>query len=393
MKLLYDFLENFVEVSLEAAPWLLFGLLAAGLIKVWIPESFMKRVLGGSGGWPVIKAALIGAPLPLCSCGVLPAAIGLRRSGASRGATLSFLIATPETGVDSIGISYVLLGPFMTVVRVLAAIASAIVTGLLAVFVLDRARVSAASLALNSGNVCVDTACSTSVPIVETSAECGSSGCCVEPVVEAVMEDKTDCCSGGGCSTNSNEMVSGRLTIWQRNMTGLKYAMSDIWDDIAYWLLLGLVLAGLLATFVPGEALAEWGSGLPAMILMLLVGIPMYICATASTPLAAGLLLVGISPGTVLVLLLAGPATNLATIAILLKEMGRMIVAVYLTGIAVSSIAFGLLTDYVVMANGIDINAQIEGATEVVPEWLAIISAILLLASTIKPLRRRVIGC
>ena len=104
MELLNNFLANFVEVSLEAAPWLLFGLLAAGLIKVWIPESFMKRVLGGKGAWPVIKGAFIGAPLPLCSCGVLPAAIGLRRSGASNGATLSFLVATPETGVDSIGV-------------------------------------------------------------------------------------------------------------------------------------------------------------------------------------------------------------------------------------------------------------------------------------------------
>lgn len=140
MELLNAFLENFIEVSLEAAPWLLFGLLAAGLIKVWIPESFMKRVLGGKGSWPVIKGAFIGAPLPLCSCGVLPAAIGLRRSGASNGATLSFLVATPETGVDSIGVSYVLLGPFMTVVRVIAAVMSAIITGMLAVIFLGRKK-------------------------------------------------------------------------------------------------------------------------------------------------------------------------------------------------------------------------------------------------------------
>ncbi len=371
MELLNQFLANFVEVSMEAAPWLLFGLLAAGLIKVWIPESFMKRVLGGKGVWPVVKGAFIGAPLPLCSCGVLPAAIGLKRAGASDGATLSFLVATPETGVDSIGVSYVLLGPFMTVVRVLAAIASAIITGILAVIVLDRQRVA------------------TAVASDEVVTACCSGGCSSEP--EPVIEVETSCCSSGdSCSSRASKAGTD---FWSRNVSGLKYALSDIWDDITYWLLFGVAMAAALATFFPEQALAEWGSGLPAMILMLLVGIPMYICATASTPLAAGLLIAGISPGTVLVLLLAGPATNMATIAILFKEMGRLVVVVYLMGISLSSIGFGLLTDYVVTANGIDISAQIEGATEVVPQWIAIVSIIVLIAASIKPLRRRILGC
>ena len=364
MELLNNFLANFVEVSLEAAPWLLFGLLAAGLIKVWIPESFMKRVLGGKGAWPVIKGAFIGAPLPLCSCGVLPAAIGLRRSGASNGATLSFLVATPETGVDSIGVSYVLLGPFMTVVRVIAAVASAIITGMLAVMVLGKAK-----------------------QIISTEAVascCSSSDCASEP--ESVVEEESSCCSIDA-SPNESGIAS---EFWLRNLSGFKYALTDIWDDISYWLIFGIAMAAVLATFFPGQALAEWGSGLPAMILMLLVGIPMYICATASTPLAAGLLIAGISPGTVLVLLLAGPATNMATIAILFKEMGRSTVVVYLIGISLSSIGFGLLTDYVVAANGIDIRAQIEGATEVLPQWIAIASITILLAASIKPLRQRV---
>lgn len=370
MELLNEFLGNFAEVSMEAAPWLLFGLLAAGLVKVWIPESFMKRVLGGKGAWPVVKGAFIGAPLPLCSCGVLPAAIGLRRSGASDGATLSFLVATPETGVDSIGVSYVLLGPFMTVVRVVAAVASAIITGMLAVLVLGRQQVST-----SAENDAVVSSC------------CSSGGCSNEPVVEV----ETSCCSkSDSCSASVSKSDTN---FWSRNLSGLKYALSDIWDDITYWLLFGIAMAAVLATFFPGQALAEWGSGLSTMILMLLVGIPMYICATASTPLAAGLLIAGISPGTVLVLLLAGPATNMATIAILFKEMGRLVVVVYLIGISLSSIGFGLLTDYVVAANGIDINAQIEGATEVVPEWIAIVSIVVLIAAAIKPLRRRVLGC
>ena len=373
MELFNEFLGNFTEVSLEAAPWLLFGLLAAGLIKVWIPESFMKRVLGGKGAWPVVKGAFIGAPLPLCSCGVLPAAIGLRRAGASDGATLSFLVATPETGVDSIGVSYVLLGPFMTVVRVLAAIASAIITGMLAVIVLGRQQVS--STTENDAVV----------------SSCCNSGCSGEPEPKPIIAVETSCCSSG--DSCSNRASKAGTDFWSRNLSGLKYALSDIWDDITYWLLFGVAMAAVLATFFPGQALAEWGSGLPAMILMLLIGIPMYICATASTPLAAGLLIAGISPGTVLVLLLAGPATNMATIAILFKEMGRLVVVVYLIGISLSSIGFGLLTDYVVAANDIDISAQIEGATEVVPEWIAIVSIIVLIAASIKPLRRRILGC
>ncbi|MFK5915419.1 MAG: SO_0444 family Cu/Zn efflux transporter, partial [Woeseiaceae bacterium] len=306
MDIISIFLDNFIEVTLEAAPWLLFGLLAAGLIKVWIPESFMQRVLGGSGVWPVIKGAFIGAPLPLCSCGVLPAAIGLKRAGASDGATLSFLVATPETGVDSIGVSYVLLGPFMTAVRVVAAIGSAITTGLLAMFVLrKRSNYIAANIS--------------SEPVTS----CCSSGSCseVKNEPEPAVEE-SGCCSSDDCSSTN---VSNKNSFMSRNYNGLKYALTDIWDDITYWLLLGIVLAALLKTFFPEQALQEWGSGLPAMILMLLVGVPMYICATASTPLAAGLLIAGISPGTVLVLLLAGPATNMATIAILYKEMGRLV--------------------------------------------------------------------
>ena len=373
MELLNKFLENFIEVSLEAAPWLLFGLLAAGLIKVWIPESFMKRVLGGKGVWPVIKGALIGAPLPLCSCGVLPAAVGLRRSGASDGATLSFLVATPETGVDSIGVSYVLLGPFMTVVRVIAAIASAIITGMLAVMVLGRQKRVISEEPVES---CCASNSSSSANEVKA-----------DPEPESL---ESSCCSTDSYSSDEDKVGT---EFWSRNLSGLKYALSDIWDDITYWLLFGIAMAAVLTTFFPSEALSQWGSGLPAMILMLLIGIPMYICATASTPLAAGLLIAGISPGTVLVLLLAGPATNMATIAILFKEMGKSTVIVYLVGISLSSIGFGLLTDYVVAANGIDIRAQIEGATEVIPQWIAIASIIVLIVAAIKPLRRRIIAC
>lgn len=336
---------NILAVYLDAAPWLLLGLIAAGLIKAWVPDELLTRWLGGHGIWPVTKAALIGAPLPLCSCGVLPAALGLHRGGASRSSTVSFLIATPETGADSIAVSYALLGPFMAVVRPVAAILSAIFTGLLSTLVPDEKS---------------------------------------EPAQEATVTACDSCCS------SSCNVPSSPISPLEKTLQGLRYATIDILADIVLWLLIGIVLAGIVATFVPPQALAEWGSGLPAMIVMLLVGIPMYICATASTPVAAALLMAGISPGTVLVLLLAGPATNIATLAVVKKELGKGVLYTYLMGIAVASIGLGLITDLVAGYMVLDISAQLGKGGEVIPGWLAWTSAALLLAMSLKPLREMV---
>ena len=337
-----ELLANTLAVYLDAAPWLLLGLLAAGLIKAWVPQSLLTRWLGGRGLWPVTKAAFIGAPLPLCSCGVLPAALGLHRGGASRSATVSFLIATPETGADSIAVSYALLGPFMTVVRPIAAILSAIFTGLLTTLLPEP----------ESGPV-------------TTAPSCGS--CCSAP-----------------CTTPAATPDS----FAQKTRQGIRYAATEILDDIALWLAVGIVLAGLVATFIPPQALAEWGSGLTAMVLMLLVGIPMYICATASTPVAAALLLSGISPGTVLVFLLAGPATNIATLAVVKKELGNSVLVTYLLGIVVTSISLGLITDVIASSMAIDISVQLGKGSELVPSWLAWGSAVVLALLTARPLRK-----
>jgi len=338
---------NILDVYLDAAPWLLLGLLAAGLIKAWVPDELLSRWLGGRGLWPLTKAAFIGAPLPLCSCGVLPAALGLHRGGASRSATISFLIATPETGADSIAVSYALLGPFMTVVRPIAAIISAIFTGLLTTLVPES-----------------------KVLAQEAVSTCGS------------------CCSGS-CSTPPPVVP---LSGMQKSMKGLRYAVTEILDDITLWLAIGIVLAGLVATFIPPQALAEWGSGLPAMVLMLLIGIPMYICATASTPVAAALLLAGISPGTVLVFLLAGPATNIATLAVVRKELGSGVLLTYLVGIAVASIGLGLLTDMVAQLMAVDIQAELSKGSELLPAWFSWGSAAVLVVLAVKPLRRRLVS-
>lgn len=344
-----EFLTNFADLYLDAAPWLLLGLIIAGLIKAWLPEERFNRWLGGDGFWPVIKAALIGAPLPLCSCGVLPVALGIRRAGASKGATLSFMISTPETGPDSIAVSYALLGPFMALVRPVAAILSAVFTGILSLFTEKNQE-----------------------KVFPLPVTCSNGSCC-----------------GDSCVTEKKEFPQDPVS---KSLKGLHYAFSDILDDLVVWLGVGLILATLVVTLVPPLMMAEWGSGLSAKLLMLLAGIPMYICATASTPIAAGLLVAGISPGTVLVFLLAGPATNLATIAVIKNEMGMMTTVAYLVGISTASVLFGVITDQWVVTFGVDIPAQIDAGGESIPKWVATICGTLLVLLAIKPLRRHLLS-
>lgn len=361
------FFDNLLVIYLDAAPWLLLGFVAAGLIKVWVPDGALNRWLGGKGLWPITKAALIGAPLPLCSCGVIPAALGLHRGGASKGSTISFLIATPETGADSIVLSYALLGPFLAIVRPIAAVFSAIFSGLL------TSLVPEARTLVGTGQ-----------------SSCASKSCCdseSETTIEtAVVKEES---SDGGCTTSCCDSEKKPAPKhFARTTAGIRYAMVDIMDDIVLWIALGFVLAAVVMTLVPPMTLAQWGSGLPAMLLMLLVGIPMYICATASTPIAAALLVAGISPGTALVFLLAGPATNIATMGIVRREMGSMVLATYLVGICVSSILLGLLTDFTVAQLGVDVHAQISEGVEWLPEWLVYFSAaVLLVAATMSVAR------
>ncbi|PCJ39079.1 MAG: hypothetical protein COA99_10790 [Moraxellaceae bacterium] len=334
-----DLFMNFFSLSLESAPFLVLGLIIAGLIHAWVSTERVAKQLGGKGFWPITKAALIGAPLPLCSCSVIPVTLGIHRSGASKGATVSFLVATPETGADSIAISYVLLGPFMAIVRPISAISSAIFAGLMVSFSKDQ------ELAVE--------------PEQKVS-------CCSSDKNEPEIEEKT-CCS-------STKVVESKASImsnaWMKTQSGLRYAFTDIFNDMIFWLFIGLFFAAIVKTYVPVSFLQQWGSGLGAMIVMVLVGIPMYICATASTPLAAGFLLAGLSPGTVLVFLLAGPATNMATLAIVKKELGSYALVSYLCGIVLSALGFGLLVDQLVIMFNIDILAQVDGTHEMVNPWI-----------------------
>lgn len=343
------FLDALWQVSLDAAPWLLLGMFVAGVIKSWMPAALLQRWLGGRGLWPILKAAVIGTPLPLCSCSVIPAAVALRRSGASKSSTVSFLVSTPENGMDSIALSYALLGPFMMVARPVAAIISAVVAGVCTLILKAEDE-----LATNEST--------------------------------QASTDQTACCKSGDCCEPEPDATSANPSFVIKLRSAVSYATTDLFKDIAAWLAIGLVLAALMNTFIPPDAMSSWGSGLLAMLAVMLVGVPMYICATASTPVAASMLLAGVSPGTVLVFLLAGPATNLATIGIVQRELGWRSVVAYLIGVCGTAVLVGLFTDWLILAWGTQIKAQLGEEAQLIPHWVAIAALFMLGVMTVNML-------
>ena len=367
MEIINEIAANIWAVYLDTAFWLLLGLIAAGLVKAYIPADAMQRWLGGRGFSAVGRAALFGAPLPLCSCGVLPAALGLRRAGASKEATVSFLISTPETSIDSVAVTYALMGPVMAIYRPIAALLSALLTGL-AVAVLDRG---------DEGEL--------------TSIRAGSVGACDNPA--SAPAEKVTCCassasaSSGGCCGPAD--VANTSSRQARLPQALRFAGAELLDDISRWLALGIVVAGLMISVIPPGWLAQWGGGLSAMLVMLLVGIPMYICASASTPIAAGLLLAGVSPGAVLVFLLVGPATNIAGLIVVRQELGSRVTLIYLAGIALVSVLMGLLLEWLLQFTQLSVDVGLASAHEVLPAGLSYFSAILLLLLVVPALRNR----
>ena len=357
-----EFLTNLLALSLDASPWLLLGLIIAGLMKAWLPSKILKTHLG-TGKSAIVKAALIGAPLPLCSCGVIPVATELKRSGASPSATSSFLVATPETGVDSVSVSYALLGPILDIYRPLCAICSAIITG----FVVQTATKHTNRCSVSHSN---------------------------EPDQQFDHQDnqpnsttENACCAKSQSKNPSTEKQS-KIT---KTFVGLRYAATKLIDDLLIWLVIGLIFASLIQTFVETSFLMQYGSGILAMVMMIVISIPMYICATASTPIAAGLIMAGISPGTALVFMMAGPATNISTLGVIKKEMGQSVLVRYLFGITVCSISFGLLLDWILKYFSLDIMGQMQHSHEIIPIELELIANSILIILAIKPLRNLLI--
>ncbi|MCH8538815.1 MAG: SO_0444 family Cu/Zn efflux transporter [Alkalimonas sp.] len=335
-----------------SAPWLLVGLLVAAIMKAWIPMDWLQKQLGKDSASSVVKGALLGAPLPLCSCGVIPAAMQLRRGGASKGATVAFLSATPETGVDSISVSYVLLGPLMAIVRPVAAILSAITSGLLVGKATEHDSPAATP---------VKSCCASKTPATTPEPEPVKPACCATKKEVAAQ-------------------VSRPQKLWQQAKGGLQYSTGKLLSDFYLWLMIGLFFAALVQTLVPMDALAKYGSSIWTMLLMVLISVPMYVCATASTPIAAALMMMGISPGAALVFMQAGPATNIATISVVYKELGKRALAAYLFGVIVMSVFFGWLLDYALNYFDISVQSAMQHQHSVLPYWLELSAALLLAA-------------
>jgi len=330
-----------------AAPWILIGLLVSGLLYVYLPARFVRKAMGGAGLGAVLRAALVGAPLPLCSCGVIPTALYLRREGAGRGPVLSFLISTPETNVDSVAFTWALMGPLMAVARPLAAIISAVVAGT------GEALFGAP-----------DTH-------AEGKGECGCGLC------QAGHSAGTGS-KGGFCSA-------------------LRYGAVTLMRDLAPWLVLGLGLAGVIGALVPPKFFEEnnLGSGILPMLLMAAVAAPMYMCATASTPVAAALVAKGVSPGAALVLLLVGPATNIATMTTVGRFLGRRSLAIYLSAMLGTSLLLGFGLDALagdrIAASVAELGGQNHGSPWLEAAMLGSTVAFLLLLAN--GLRLRLVTC
>jgi len=333
----------------QSAVYILLGLLVGGLLKIFLSPDYVARHLGKGKIASVFKAALLGIPIPLCSCGVLPAAAQLKKQGANNGATTAFLISTPESGVDSIALSWALLDPIMTVARPVAAFFSAFIAGLMENLFFYREGVAEPlqplKILASLASVCQDT-------------------CCADQ---------------GGKKTGP----------WSVFKDGMRYAVTDIWGDIAGWFFIGIVVAAFITVLVPDDLIARHlGGGIGSMLLMLVVSIPMYICATASTPIAAALIIKGVSPGTALVFLLTGPATNITNLVVINKILGKKGALLYLVSLSVISVLCGLVLDALYFSLSISAAATIGTATEVLPNWLMLGATCLLLLFSVYPLQR-----
>ena len=327
MDMIVSIATDFWVTLTAMSPYLLFGFAIAGILSVFISPAFVETHLGGTGLWPVIKASLFGVPLPLCSCGVIPVTVSLKKHGASSGASVSFLLSTPQTGVDSFLVTWSLLGPVFAIFRPVIAFVTGLVGGFAVQAVTDNK------------------------PVAQEQAEedkC-QDPCCKQPHVPKIL----------------------RI---------IRHAFVTLPEDIGRPMLAGIFIAALIAAFVPEDFVVEGVETLGpfgTMLIMMVLGIPVYVCATASVPLAAIMIAKGISPGATLVFLMTGPATNAAAFATIWKIMGTRTAIVYLLTVIVCALGSGLLLD--AFFPGLSVSVQ-QHFHEMAPSILDHILAVVLLA-------------
>lgn len=340
---------------LEMAPWLLLGLIFAGLLKVYFPQKHIDKYLGKSDFKSTLNASLLGIPMPLCSCGVIPTGISFFKNGASKGATNSFLISTPQTGVDSIFATYSMLGWPFAVLRPFVAFVTGIVGGVLTNIFIKERPVEVAKSASPFASFKIDA---------------------------AVLGKADESCSDDSCGCHEPKIEDKRPAL----IRAADYAFVELLQDIAKWLILGFLIAALISVVLPDDFFSSFkGLGLLEILVVLAASVPIYICATGSIPIAAVLLIKGVSPGAALVFLMAGPATNVATMTVLGKTMGRKSLTIYLATIIIGAIVFGMLTNWLIPTDWIlskVMHIHGDGSDhEMLPKWLQLGSALLLIFS------------
>jgi len=349
-----------VELSNAMAPYILFGLLFAGILHELVPETLVTKHLGRENIASVIKSTLFGIPLPVCSCGVIPLATSIKKSGASKGATLSFLISTPITGVDSILATYGIFGWIFTLYRVFTSMLIATVAGILTnLFDRDEALPQSTKPAFSAVSPGTSTV---TKPTAQSFA--------------VAIEKAESCCSGSSCC--DDEQANGEKSL--RNFSigkVLRYAFVTLLGDIAKPLFWGLIIGALITIAIPqnlSEILVEqsWLS----YLIVIAIAVPMYVCATASLPIAAALMLSGVSAGAAFVFLSAGPATNTVTIGVVKKMLGNRSLVIYLGSIVIGSMLFGLGLDWIFDSNSIDPKSLVHLDEDA--GWIAMISSVIL---------------
>jgi len=328
MHFIHKILEGLKHLFLEMSPFLLFGFIVSGFLSVLLTVEIVSKYLGGNKFKGIFLGSLFGVPLPLCSCGVIPVFSYLRKHGASRASTTSFLISTPQTGVDSILVTYGLLGPIFAIFRPIVAFLSGIIGGFLVAVLDGDSKLS------------------------NISIEC---------------ED--DCC-------DENESKLYQI---------FNYGFVKLPQDIVSPLITGIILAAIIAVFIPHDYFMHIGTGFLGMLIMLLLGLPSYICATASVPIAFVLHTKGFSMGSLIVFLMCGPATNIATISVAIKQIGKKSTGIYLASIIICSIIAGLLFDAIFQEE--TVGTAMQGGMEMLPYELQLGSAIILILILINALR------
>ncbi len=320
------YIIELVDLLNDMAPWLLLGFLIAGVLHVFFPQKKIEHILGAKSTKSLLNATLIGIPLPLCSCGVIPTGISFYRNGASKGSAVSFMISTPQTGVDSIMVTYSLLGLPFAILRPVVALFTGFFGGL----------------------------------------------------VTNILDLKVEPARSNGLHKGNNTNNSAGRPVYRI----FHYAFIEFLQDIVKWLIIGLLIAALFAVIIPDDFFSTYiKSNIIGMLIILAASIPVYVCATSSVPIAAILLLKGISPGAALVFLMAGPATNAATITVIGNTMGRKTLITYVATLIAGALTFGFLIDYFVPYDFImkGISSVHSGHEHgLLPYWLKVSSGIIL---------------